>query len=220
MIEIPARRGKAAHLQRGQTVKVVNTAGQQVVDTWAFAAGDLARVHVDGAQPRRHRPDHPGGRRHPRHQPAAADPDPDRGHLGRHSRHAVCRLRPLALRDARRPGITTIAPTILPRRRRRWPAPPNDLAAQSVHEHPGDRRQPGRGAAAGQHSGQPRWRCAPRSICLVAFSACPQDLLPINGGAMTPTHAHFWVRRLIGRISPRSERPKPAAQRLPLPRSP
>ena len=41
MIEIPARRGKAAHLRRGQVVKVVNTAGQQVVDTWAFIAADL-----------------------------------------------------------------------------------------------------------------------------------------------------------------------------------
>src|SRR5271166_2303437 len=41
MIEIPARRGKGAHLRRGQSVKVVNTEGQQVVDTWAFAAHDL-----------------------------------------------------------------------------------------------------------------------------------------------------------------------------------
>ncbi len=40
MIEIPARRGKAAQLQRGQVVKVINTTGQQVVDTWAFNAGD------------------------------------------------------------------------------------------------------------------------------------------------------------------------------------
>jgi hypothetical protein len=29
--------------------------------------------------------------------------------------------------------------------------------------------------------------------CVVAFSACPQDLLPINGLAMQPTEAHFEV---------------------------
>ena len=41
-IEIPARRGKAAHVARGQHVKVINTHGEQVVDTWAFNRADLA----------------------------------------------------------------------------------------------------------------------------------------------------------------------------------
>ncbi|MGH9811444.1 MAG: urea carboxylase-associated family protein, partial [Terriglobia bacterium] len=41
MIEIPSRRGKAARLARGQIVKIVNTTGQQVVDTWAFNRADL-----------------------------------------------------------------------------------------------------------------------------------------------------------------------------------
>ncbi len=40
-IEIPARRGKAAHVQAGQSVKVINTHGTQVVDTWAFNAAEL-----------------------------------------------------------------------------------------------------------------------------------------------------------------------------------
>ena len=38
---IPARRGCAAFVQRGQTVKVINTHGEQVVDTWAFVRHDL-----------------------------------------------------------------------------------------------------------------------------------------------------------------------------------
>jgi hypothetical protein len=29
--------------------------------------------------------------------------------------------------------------------------------------------------------------------CIVAFSACPQDMLPVNGLAMCPTEAHFEV---------------------------
>src|SRR5437588_11047092 len=41
MIEIPARQGKALRLRRGQRVRVVNTHGQQVVDTWAFNEADL-----------------------------------------------------------------------------------------------------------------------------------------------------------------------------------
>ena len=41
LVEIPARRGKAMRLARGQSVRVVNTFGQQVVDTWAFNAAEL-----------------------------------------------------------------------------------------------------------------------------------------------------------------------------------
>jgi uncharacterized protein len=41
MIEIPARRGKAVRLDRGQSVKVINTHGSQVVDTWAFNLADI-----------------------------------------------------------------------------------------------------------------------------------------------------------------------------------
>ena len=29
--------------------------------------------------------------------------------------------------------------------------------------------------------------------CVVAFSACPQDILPINGRAGRPTEAHFTI---------------------------
>lgn len=34
---IPARRGKATRVPKGKTVKVINTHGSQVVDTWAFS---------------------------------------------------------------------------------------------------------------------------------------------------------------------------------------
>ncbi len=39
---IPARQGVAARVRKGQTVRVINTYGTQVVDTWAFAADDMA----------------------------------------------------------------------------------------------------------------------------------------------------------------------------------
>src|SRR5262245_50784608 len=37
---IPARRGRAVKLSRGQRIKVVNTHGSQVLDTWAFNHAD------------------------------------------------------------------------------------------------------------------------------------------------------------------------------------
>jgi uncharacterized protein len=40
LVTIPARRGVAARVRAGQRVRVVNTHGTQVVDTWAFSARD------------------------------------------------------------------------------------------------------------------------------------------------------------------------------------
>lgn len=41
-IEIPAGRGRALRLGRGQAVRLINTHGTQVVDCWAWNAADLA----------------------------------------------------------------------------------------------------------------------------------------------------------------------------------
>jgi uncharacterized protein YcgI (DUF1989 family) len=41
-IQIPARRGKAVRAQKGQIVAVINTHGRQVVDTWAFSAAEAS----------------------------------------------------------------------------------------------------------------------------------------------------------------------------------
>jgi len=38
---IPARRGKATYLSKGQSIRIINTHGTQVVDTWAFVANML-----------------------------------------------------------------------------------------------------------------------------------------------------------------------------------
>ena len=38
---IPARRGKAAIVPKGQSIKIINTHGTQVVDFWAFNADDI-----------------------------------------------------------------------------------------------------------------------------------------------------------------------------------
>ena len=48
--------------------------------------------------------------------------------------------------------------------------------------------------------------------CIVAMSACPQDLLPINGEAGKPTEAHFEVDRR--RSYAGGARERPVARRL------
>ena len=39
---VPARRGRAVRLANGQAIQIINTHGQQVVDTWCFNADDLS----------------------------------------------------------------------------------------------------------------------------------------------------------------------------------
>ena len=41
LVTVPARQGKAVPLKKGQFIRVVNTHGSQVVDTWSFKAEDL-----------------------------------------------------------------------------------------------------------------------------------------------------------------------------------
>src|SRR4051812_28917607 len=41
LFTIPARRGRACRLGKGQAIKIINTHGHQVVDTWAFNDEDL-----------------------------------------------------------------------------------------------------------------------------------------------------------------------------------
>ncbi len=41
LLEVPARRGKAVIVDKGARIRVINTHGQQVVDTWAFNRSDL-----------------------------------------------------------------------------------------------------------------------------------------------------------------------------------
>ena len=41
LMQIPARKGRAIALKKGQALRIVNTHGHQVVDTWAFNMDDL-----------------------------------------------------------------------------------------------------------------------------------------------------------------------------------
>ena len=60
LLTIPARSGRAVALKAGQSIKIINTHGHQVVDTWAFNAADLheflsmehMRAFIDRVRPK------------------------------------------------------------------------------------------------------------------------------------------------------------------------
>ena len=110
---IPARKGKAAMLRRGEVLRLVNTHGGQVVDTWAFSRDDLneymsmAHSHAELSKTLPSTGDTMVSNRRRPMLTFVEDTS------GRHPRYRDRRLRPLALRAARRASaITTIAPTI------------------------------------------------------------------------------------------------------------
>jgi uncharacterized protein YcgI (DUF1989 family) len=194
MIEIPARQGKAARVRKGQQIKIINSHGQQVVDTWAFNAEDLgefmsmehSRValgHIipavgDRLVTNRRRPiltlveDTSGGI----HDTLFAACDRWRyEQLGCTEYHDNCTDN-LAAGLA---GLDLTPPET--------PAPLNlfmnipVIDGNRVEVHP-PVSTPGSYVTL-----------RAEMDCIVPFSACPQDMLPINGLAMRPTEAHFEI---------------------------
>jgi uncharacterized protein len=195
VIEIPARRGKAFRLDQGRSVRVVNTHGQQVVDTWAFVAADLdefmsmehSRVAIGRIIPgigdilvtNRRRPiltltaDTSGGI----HDTLFAACDRWRyellGCAGYHDNCTDNLAAALAEFGLAPPEI---------------PAPLNLFMNIPVID--GNRveiRPPV--STPGSYV-----TLRAEADCIVAFSACPQDVVPINGLALKPTEAHFEVQ--------------------------
>ncbi|MGA7263204.1 MAG: urea carboxylase-associated family protein [Stellaceae bacterium] len=194
MIEIPARKGKAVRLRKGQRIKVINTKGQQVVDTWAFNADDLRELmsmehsrvaigHIiptigDGLVTNRRRPiltlveDTSGGI----HDTLFAACDRWRYEaLGCTEHHDNCT-------DNLAAGMADLGLTPP-----ETPAPLNLFMNIPVVD--GNRVEvrppvstPGSFVTLRAETN-----------CIAAFSACPQDMLPVNGLAMRPTEAHFEV---------------------------
>jgi uncharacterized protein YcgI (DUF1989 family) len=194
MIEIPARQGKALRLSRGQKVRVVNTKGQQVVDSWAFNAADLSefmsmehsRVAMGRINPgigdtlvtNRRRPiltlieDTSGGI----HDTLFAACDRWRYELlGCEGYHDNCTDNLAAAMQE----IGLAAPET--------PAPLNLFMNIPVLD--------GNRVEARPPVSTPGSYATLRAEmdCVIAFSACPQDMTPINGTAMRPTEAHVEI---------------------------
>ena len=194
IVAIPARSGKAVSIREGQAVKVINTHGEQVVDTWAFNSGDISefmsmdatratlvklRAEIgDSYYSNRRRPiltviedTTPGV-----HDTLMAACDNERyGLLGCTEYHDNCS-------DNLRAGLKALGVEAS------WiPSPLNlfmnipwtqegALSFEAPVSKPGDFVV-----------------LRAEQDVIVAFSACPQDILPINGRHTAPTEAHFEV---------------------------
>jgi uncharacterized protein YcgI (DUF1989 family) len=191
---LPARTGKAVRLARGQALKVINTHGQQVVDTWAFNAADLGEFmsmeHLRQVLSRIiPRPGDPLATNHRRpiltlvedtspgiHDTLMAACDIWRyRNLGCAGHHDNCRDNLFAGMAER--GLT---PPECPSPLNLWMNIP--VADGVTVEWRAPVSRPGDHVVL-----------RAEMDCVVALSACPQDLVPINGEAMTPTEAHFGV---------------------------
>ena len=194
IITIPARSGKAARLIAGQSVKVINTHGEQVVDAWAFNAEDLSEFMSmehwrptvlriipevgDALVTNRRRPiltlteDTSAGV----HDTLMAACDDHRYRLlGCTEYHDNCTDNLFA--GMKELGLTP--PEV--------PSPLNLFMNIPVID--------GRRLEFREPESRPGGYVTLRAEidCVVAFSACPQDILPINGKACTPTEAHFQI---------------------------
>jgi uncharacterized protein len=193
-ITIPARRGIAARIARGQTIEVINTHGSQVVDTWAFAGDDIAEFMSMEHSRAAFR----------RVAPRIGDP------------FVTNRRRPiLTIVADTTPGVHDTLIAACDRYRYEL------LGAKDYHDNCTDNLAAALGAlgltppetpcplnlfqntpvvadgdidyrAPVSRPNQSVTLRAERDLVIV-FSACPQDMLPTNGVDCTPTDAHFRV---------------------------
>ena len=194
LIAIPARRGKAALVLKGQSIRVINTHGQQVVDTWAFRHDDLSefmsmehsRTSLGRIMPAvgqsmvtNHRQpiltlveDTSGGI----HDTLLAACDRYRYELlGCEGYHDNCTdnlaaaLAELGLTPPETPSPWNLFMNIPV-------GPDGSVSFEPPVSRPGD-----------------HLTLLAEMDCVIAFSACPQDIVPINGADCVPTEAHFQV---------------------------
>jgi uncharacterized protein len=191
---IPARRGRAARLRYGQTIHVINTHGSQVIDTWAFNAEDLSEFM---------------SMEHTRASCKALCPSPGENFVSNKRRPILSFVRDTS------PGIhdTLLAACDVYRYQLLGHLGHHDNCTENLHcalEEIGLRTQQvpcplnlfmnipvgGKGRLTWLPTeSQPSDRVELRAEMdlVIVFSACPMDIIPINGLACTPTEAHFHV---------------------------
>lgn len=191
---IPARKGAAAQVKAGQSVTVRNTYGAQVVDTWAFSTEDLTEfMSMEHTRARllklipavgdvlltnRRRPiltledDTSGGV----HDMLIAACDRYRyeqlGHVGHHDNCTDNLHNALASLGLTPPEV---------------PSPLNLFMNVPVSAD----GTLGFAAPVSKPGGAVTLRA--EMDCVIVFSACPQDKIPVNGIDCTPRDAHFSI---------------------------
>ena len=191
---IPARRGRAARLSKGQSIKIINTHGQQVVDTWAFSTEDprefMSMEHLRATLTRIF--PHAGdflvtNRRRPILY-FAEDTSP-----GLHDTlMAACDDYRYALLDCTEYHDNCTDNLFAAMRNiglspPECPSPLNMWMNIPVVE--------GGNTEWGVPASKPGDYVVLRAEmdCVVAMSCCPQDILPVNGEAREPTEAHYRI---------------------------
>jgi uncharacterized protein len=194
METIPARRGKATHLRRGQSIRIVNTHGAQVVDTWAFTADMLTEFmsmeHTRATLTRLRPQAGDGLYTNRRRKILTMTEDTSRGDhdtliaacdseryifLGVKEYHDNCTdnlfaaMQALGLTPPECPSPLNLFMNIP------WTAD-GRLSFDPPTTRPGD-----------------HVTLRAELDCIVAMSACPQDILPINGRTGTTTEAHYEI---------------------------
>jgi uncharacterized protein YcgI (DUF1989 family) len=188
---IPARRGRALRIGSGETLRLINTHGTQVVDTWAFNAGDMAecmsmehsRVAIGGIFPK------PGDT------------------MVTNKRRGI-----LTLVEDTSPGIhDTLIAACDRYRYELLGVPDHDSCTDNLHAalaelgvsapetpSPWNMWMNIPVGADGAVSFEPTVSKPGDHVllraemdCVVAFSCCPQDILPINGVDCTPRDAAY-----------------------------
>jgi len=194
LIQIPARKGKAAFVSQGQSVKLINTHGSQVVDAWAFSRHDLKEFmsmeHTRATLVKL--------------MPATGD------HLHTNRRRPI-----LTIKEDTTPGIhdTLMAACDDYRYGLLGCTEYHDNCTDNLFEAMGEldltpTECPGPlnlwmnipvGRDGRTEWGTPLSKPGDYVVlraemdCVVAMSTCPQDILPVNGAACTPTEAHFQI---------------------------
>jgi len=191
---IPARSGKAAFVSQGQLIKVINTHGAQVVDTWAFARADLTEFM---------------SMEHSRATSHHLIPRVGDGMLTNHRRPILTIIEDTA------GGIHDTLMAACDRYRY------EELGCEGYHDNCTDNLAAGLAAlglsppetpsplnlfmnipwtGSGELSFDPPVSTPGSYVALraemdlvIAFSACPQDILLINGIGCKPTDAHFEI---------------------------
>ncbi|MEA2804539.1 MAG: uncharacterized protein QOE49_4634, partial [Rhodospirillaceae bacterium] len=186
--------GKATYLRQGQSIRIVNTHGEQVVDTWAFTAGMLTEFmsmeHTRATLTRMRPKVADGLYTNRRRKILTMTEDTSRGDhdtlmaacdseryilLGVKEYHDNCTdnlfaaMQALGLTPPECPSPLNLFMNIP------WTAA-GGLSFDPPTTKPGD-----------------FVTLRAELDCIVAMSACPQDILPINGKAGRPTEAHYEI---------------------------
>ncbi len=196
LFTIPARRGRAARLSKGQSIQIVNTHGAQVVDTWAFSTEDprecMSMEHIRPTLTRifpHAGDDLVSNRRRPiLHFAEDTSPGVHDTLMAACDDYRYCLLGCTEYHDnctdnlfaaLRKVGLTV---TECPSPLNLWMNIPVDRGGNTAWGVPASK--------PGDHV-----VLRAEMDCVVAMSCCPQDILPINGEARAPTEAHY---RILG----------------------